>query len=228
MSDIVLSVEVRERTGKGGAREARRGGQVPAVLYGGGKNPVAISLKANEVVKAINSGKFLNNMISIDHKGEKQTVLTRDVQFHPVRDEPMHIDFYRVEADSIITVEVPVHFLNEEKSPGLEEGGVLNVVRHEIEIDCPAGSIPDAIEVDLTGLEIGDSVHISSVKLPENVKPSITDRDFTIATIQSSRALVEEEPEVDEDELETEVTDQSDDTVMEDDEEDEAKKGDEE
>lgn len=225
MSDIVLSVEVRERTGKGGAREARRSGQVPAILYGGGKNPVAISLKANEVAKAINSGKFLNNMIAIDHKGEKQSVLTRDVQFHPVRDEPMHIDFYRVEADSIITVEVAVHFLNEEKSPGLEAGGVLNVVRHEIEIDCPAGSIPDAIEIDLTGYEIGDSVHISSVKLPENVKPTISDRDFTIATIQSSRALVEEEPETEE-ELETEVTEQSDETVMEDDEEDEAKKGD--
>lgn len=224
MSDIVLSVEVRDRTGKGGAREARRNGQIPGVLYGGGKNPVAISLKANEVVKAINSGKFLNNMISIDHKGESQTVLTRDVQFHPVRDEPMHIDFYRVEASSIITVEVPVHFENEEKSPGLEAGGVLNVVRHEIEIDCPAGSIPDAIVVDLTGYEIGDSVHISSVKLAENVKPTITDRDFTIATIQSSRALVEEEPEVEE-ELETEVIEQTDETVMEDDEEDEAKKG---
>lgn len=227
MSDIVLSVEVRDRTGKGGAREARRSGQVPAVLYGGGKSPVAISLKANEVVKAINSGKFLNNMISIDHKGETQTVLTRDVQFHPVRDEPLHIDFYRVEASSIITVEVPVHFENEEKSPGLEEGGVLNIVRHEIEIDCPAGSIPDAIVVDLTGLEIGDSVHISSIKLPENIKPTITDRDFTIATIQTSRALVEEEPEEDED-LETEVIEQSDDTVMEDEDEDEAKKGEDE
>lgn len=224
MSDIVLSVEVRERTGKGGAREARRSGQVPGVLYGGGKDPVAIALKANEVVKAINSGKFLNHMIAIDHKGEQQSVLTREVQFHPVRDEPMHIDFYRVEADSIITVEVPVHFVNEEKSPGLEGGGVLNVVRHEIEVDCPAGSIPEAIEVDLTGLEIGDSVHISNVALPENVKPTITDRDFTIATIQTSRALVEEEPDVEE-EIETEVIEQSDDSVMEDEEEDEAKKG---
>lgn len=224
MSDIVLSVEVRERTGKGGAREARRNKSVPAVLYGGGKNPVSLSLKANEVVKAINSGRFLSNMITIDHKGERQTVLTRDVQFHPVRDEPMHIDFYRVEADSIITVEVPVHFENEEKSPGLEAGGVLNIVRHEIEIDCPAGSIPEAIVIDLSGYEIGDSVHISSVKLPENVKPTITDRDFTIATIQSSRALVEEEPEVEE-ELETEVIEQTDESVMADEGEDEAKKG---
>lgn len=224
MSDIVLSVEVRERTGKGGAREARRNGEVPAVLYGGGKGPVAISLKANEVVKAINSGRFLSNMISIDHKGEKQSVLTRDVQFHPVRDEPVHIDFYRVEADSIITVEVGVTFVNEEQSPGLVEGGVLNVVRHEIEIDCPAGSIPDSIEVDLSGLEIGDSVHISNVKLPEKVKPTITDRDFTIATIQSSRALVEEEPETEE-EIETEVIEQTDESVLADEEEDEAKKG---
>ncbi|GGE30251.1 50S ribosomal protein L25 [Marinicauda pacifica] len=226
MSDIVLSVEVRERTGKGGARESRRQGRVPAVLYGGGQDPVAISLKANEVVKAIKSGKFLSNMIEIDHDGKKQSVLTRDVQFHPVRDEAVHIDFYRVNEHSMITVEVPVHFLNEEKSPGLDQGGVLNVVRHTIEIDCPAGRIPDAIEVDLSGYEIGDSVHISSVKLPEKVKSSITDRDFTIATIQSSRALVEEEAP-DED-IETEVIEQSDDSVMEDDAEDEAKKGDDE
>ncbi len=193
MSDIVLSVEVRERTGKGGARETRRNGEVPGVLYGGGKDPVAIALKSNEVVKAINSGGFLGQMIKIDHKGDKQSVLLREVQFHPVRDEPMHIDFYRVDEDSIIAVEVPVHFLNEEESPGLKRGGVLNIVRHAVEVSCPAGQIPEAIEVDLTGLDIGDSVHISSVSLPENVTPTITDRDFTIVTLQSSRALVEEE-----------------------------------
>ena len=188
MSDIVLSVEVRERTGTGGARETRRNGFVPGVLYGGDQGPVAIALKDNEVVKAINSGKFLAQMITIDHKGEKQSVLTRDVQFHPVRDEPVHIDFQRVDESTIITVEVTVHFHNDEKSPGLKRGGVLNVVRHAVEVNVPAGSIPDQIDVDLSGYDIGDSIHISAVTLPEGVTPAITDRDFTIATIQNSRA----------------------------------------
>ena len=199
MSDIVLSVSVRERTGKGGARETRRNGEVPGVLYGGGKDPVAIALKSNEVVRAINSGSFLDQMVEIDHKGDKQSVLTREVQFHPVRDEPMHIDFYRVDEDSVIAVEVPVSFINEDQSPGLNRGGVLNIVRHAVEVSCPAGQIPEAIEVDLSGLAVGDSVHISSVSLPENVTPTITDRDFTIATIEGSRALVEEEVEEAED-----------------------------
>ena len=188
MSDIVLSVEVRERTGTGGARETRRNGFVPGVLYGGDKGPVSIALKNNEVIKAINSGKFLAQMITIDHKGEKQSVLTRDVQFPPVRDEPVHIDFQRVDESTIITVEVTVHFHNDEKSPGLKRGGVLNVVRHAVEVNVPAGSIPDQIDVDLSGYDIGDSIHISAVTLPEGVTPAITDRDFTIATIQNSRA----------------------------------------
>ncbi|WP_306017514.1 50S ribosomal protein L25/general stress protein Ctc [Oceanicaulis sp. MMSF_3324] len=205
MSDIVLSVEVRERTGTGGARETRRNGFVPGVLYGGDQGPVAIALKDNEVVKAINSGKFLAQMITIDHKGEKQSVLTRDVQFHPVRDEPVHIDFQRVDESTVITVEVTVQFHNDEKSPGLKRGGVLNVVRHAIEVDVPAGSIPDQIDVDLSGYDIGDSVHISSVTLPEGVTPSITDRDFTIATIQSSRASRASEDEEGEDTEETEA-----------------------
>ncbi len=197
MSDIVVSVEVRERTGKGGAREARRQGLVPGVLYGGDRGPVAISLKQNELVKAISSGKLIANMIKIDHKGEKQSVLARDIQFHPVTDVPEHIDFYRVDEDSVVQIEVAVHFINEEKSPGLKKGGALNVVRHEIEVSCPAGQIPNEIVVDLDGLDIGESVHISSVKLPDNVTPVIDDRDFTIATLQAPRAMVEEteEPE---------------------------------
>lgn len=193
MSDIVLSVEVRERTGKGGAREARRGGLVPGVLYGGDRGPVAITLKNNELVKAINSGKFLSQMITIDHKGETQTVLTRDVQFDPVRDFPLHVDFQRVDEDSVIAVEVPVHFLNDEKAPGIKRGGVLNVVRHAIEVFSPAGSIPAAIEIDISHMNIGDSLHISEVTLPEGVRPTIADRDFTIATMQGSRAVIEDE-----------------------------------
>ena len=194
MSDIVLSVEVRERTGKGGARETRRQGQVPGVIYGGEKDekPVAISLKHNEVMRALNTGNLLGSMIEIEHKGERQSVFTRDVQFHVVRDEPIHIDFQRVSAKSVIAVEVPVQFANEDSSPGLKRGGVLNIVRHAVEVECPAGQIPDHIVVDLTGYDIGDSIHISAVTLPENVTPTITDRDFTIATLQGSRAVIEE------------------------------------
>lgn len=195
MSDIVLSVDVRERTGKGGARQARRDGLVPGTLYGGGDAPVSISLRNNELIKAINSGKFLANMITIDHKGDTQTVFARDVQFDPVRDLPLHVDFQRVSAKDIITVEVSVNFVGEDKSEGINRGGVLNIVRHAIEVNCPAGQIPDSIEVDISGLDIGDSVHISNVSLPKNVEPTITDRDFTIATMQGSRALVEEEVE---------------------------------
>ena len=195
MSDIVLSVDVRERTGKGGAREARRQGFVPGVLYGGDQDPVSISLKHNELIKAINSGKFLANMITIDHKGEKQTVFTRDVQFDPVKDLPLHVDFQRVSAKDIITVEVSVHFINDEKAPGIKRGGVLNIVRHAIEVNCPAGSIPESIEVDISGMDIGDSVHISDVTLPKGVEPTITDRDFTIATMQGSRAVIDDEIE---------------------------------
>ncbi|OAB61001.1 50S ribosomal protein L25/general stress protein Ctc [Leptolyngbya valderiana BDU 20041] len=195
MSDIVLSVEVRERTGKGGARQARRDGFVPGTLYGGDQDPVSIALKNNELIKAINSGKFLANMITISHKGDSQTVFARDVQFDPVKDLPLHVDFQRVNAKDVITVEVSVNFLGEEQSEGIKRGGVLNVVRHAIEVNCPAGQIPEAIDVDISGLDIGDSVHISNVTLPENVEPTITDRDFTIATMQGSRALVEEEAE---------------------------------
>ncbi|MFW6412706.1 MAG: 50S ribosomal protein L25/general stress protein Ctc [Oceanicaulis sp.] len=207
MSDIVLNVEVRERTGKGGARQARRDGLVPGTLYGGGQDPVSISLKNNELIKAINSGKLLANMITIEHKGDKQTVFARDVQFDPVKDLPLHVDFQRVNAKDVISVEVPVHFTGEDKSEGLKRGGVLNVVRHTIEVDCPAGSIPEAIEVDVSGMDIGDSVHISAVKLPENVTPTITDRDFTIATMQGSRALVEEKAEDEAGDLGEGVTD---------------------
>ncbi len=191
MSDIVLNVEVRERTGTGGARETRRQGRVPGTLYGGKLGPVAISLKNNELQKAINSGRFLANMITIEHDGETQTVFTKDVQFDPVMDFPVHVDFQRVDEDSTIAVEVAVQFINEDQSPGLKRGGVMNVVRHTIEVNTPAGSIPSSIEVDVSGLDIGDSVHISKVALPDGVTPTITDRDFTIATLQGSRAVIE-------------------------------------
>ena len=184
---IVLDVTVRENTGTGNAREARRNGFVPGVVYGGDDAPVAVSIKHNEVLKAINSGQFISNMIELSHDGKSQKVITKDIQFHPVTDMPVHLDFYRVTAKSIIEVEVGVTFIGEEESPGIKRGGALNVVRYTIEVKCPAGDIPDNIEVDVSELEIGDAIHISSVTLPKGVKPTITDRDFTIATVVSSR-----------------------------------------
>ncbi len=191
MTGICLDVVVRETTGTGSSREARRNGAVPGVIYGGGKDPVAIALRKNEVLKAINSGQFLSNMIEISHKGEKQKVITKDVQFHPVSDMPVHVDLYRVDETSVIEVEVSVIFKGDDIAPGIKKGGILNVVRHSIEVSCPAVKIPDSITVDISKMEIGDSLHISEVELPEDVTPAITDRDFTIATIVSSRASKE-------------------------------------
>ena len=194
---VVLDVNVRENTGTGNAREARRNGMVPGVLYGGDEAPVAIAIKSNEVLKAINSGQFIGNMIELVHDGKGQKALTKDIQFHPVTDLPVHLDFYRVTAKSIIEVEVTVNFVGEEESPGMKKGGALNIVRYAIEVKCPAGEIPDGIEVDISAMDIGDAIHISDISLPKNVKPSITDRDFTIATMQESRTEVEEDVEED-------------------------------
>ena len=164
--DIVFNVDVRERIGKGGAREARRQGFVPGVLYGGGEDPVAINLKKNEVVKAINTGQFLSSTATLVHDGKKQMVIPQAIQMHPVSDQPQHVDLFRVKKDQIITVEVTVNFLNEEASPGLKKGGALNVVRHAVELNVRADSIPDALDADLTGLDIGDNVKISDISLP--------------------------------------------------------------
>lgn len=195
MSDICLDVEVRENTGTGAARANRNNGGVPGVIYGGNQDPVSVSLRKNEVLKAINSGGFLSNMIEISHKGDKQKVITKDVQFHPVTDMPVHVDLYRVKEDTIIEVEVSVVFKGEDVCPGIKTGGILNVVRYNIEVKCPAGSIPESIEADISEMQIGDSLHISEITLPDGVTPSIDDRDFTIATIVSSRAAVEADAE---------------------------------
>jgi large subunit ribosomal protein L25 len=184
MADIVLNVDVRARTGKGGARETRRAGRVPGVLYGGDRGPVAISLELRQLTKALSSGKFLAHTIRIDHKGEQQTVFAQDVQFHPVTDVPLHVDLYRVEEDQLIKVDVPVRVVGEDVSPGIKRGGTLNLVRHTVELLAPAGAIPEELVIDASALEIGDVVKISSVTLPANVTPTITDRDFTIATVQ--------------------------------------------
>lgn len=194
-SNLVLTVDVREGTGKGAARAARREDLVPGVLYGGKLDPVAINLRGNEVRKALLTGNFLSNMMELDHEGKRQKVIARDIQFHPVSDQAMHVDLYRVDEDTKINVDVTVTFVNEADSPGMKRGGVLNIVRHDVELVCPAGSIPDAIEADLTGLDIGDTIHMSSIKLPKGVTPAITDRDFTVATLQGSRAVLTEAEE---------------------------------
>ena len=182
-TDITFNVSVRERTGKGGAREARRAGLVPGVLYGGGEDPVAINLKRNEVVKAINTGQFLSSTATLVHDGDTQMVIPQAIQMHPVTDQPQHVDLFRVKRDQIITVEVTVNFFNEEASPGLKKGGALNVVRFAVELNVRADSIPDSLDADLTGLDIGDNVKISDINLPDGAEPTITDRDFTIASI---------------------------------------------
>ncbi|MES1201576.1 MAG: 50S ribosomal protein L25/general stress protein Ctc [Pseudomonadota bacterium] len=193
MAGIVLTVEKRERTGTGGARATRRSGMVPGVLYGGARGSVPIELKSDEVKKALRSGKFISHLIEIDHKGEKQPVIPRAIQYHPVSDEPVHIDFYRVEENAVIAIDVVVHFKNHDASPGLKRGGALNIVEHTISLRVPANKIPEEVVVDLTGLEIGNSIHISQIKLPEGCVPTIRDRDFTICSI-AGRIAEEETP----------------------------------
>jgi large subunit ribosomal protein L25 len=180
---VELKAWVRGRTGKGGARGVRREGRVPGIIYGDNTKPLNIALDYRVIWQQIHTGHFQSTIFMIDLDGTKTRVIPRDVQLDPVRDFPIHVDFMRVSKDSLVNVEVPVHFLNEAASPGLKRGGILNVVRHEIEVRCPADAIPESFEVDLTGLEIGDSVHISAIKLPEGVRPTIAERDFTVATI---------------------------------------------
>jgi large subunit ribosomal protein L25 len=191
----VLKAEVRDRVGKGAARAARRQDKVPAVIYGDKKSPISILLSRREMTQRLHAGGFLTHLVQIDVGGENVRVIPKDYQLDPVRDFLIHVDFLRVGRGAQLTLEVPVHFLNQEDSPGLKRGGVLNVVRHAIELHVPADAIPESIDLDLTGLDIGDSVHISSVTLPQGVTPTITDRDFTIATIAGSAALLPEEEE---------------------------------
>ena len=188
MAGIVLNVEKRERTGTGGARATRNSGLIPGVLYGGKRGAIPIEIKAKDVETALRSGKFLSHMIELNHQGEKQPVIPRAVQFHPVTDKPIHVDLYRVEENSEIAIDVVVHFKNQELSPGLKRGGVLNVVRHTIKMKVKANAIPEEIVVDLTGMDIGDSIHISQITLPEGARPVIRDRDFTVATIAGRKA----------------------------------------
>lgn len=194
MSKIVqLNAAARSGAGKGAARAVRREGRVPGVVYGDKKEPQTISLAYGELSPHVNTGRFLATLVDLDVDGAIVRAIPRDVQFEPVRDFITHVDFLRLGPNARIHVEVPVHFRNHDQSPGIKKGGVLNIVRHEIDLYCPADFIPETIEIDLAGTELGDSIHISAVKLPENVAPVARDRDFTIATIAAPAGLKEEE-----------------------------------
>lgn len=190
-----LSASIRAPRGKGGARSIRREGKIPGVIYGGDEPPMAIALSYKDVDLRVHAGGFLTSVVTLDVDGTKVRAIPRDYQLDPVRDRPLHVDFLRIGEHSTITVEIPMHFINEAASPGIKRGGVLNIVRHTVEVSCPADAIPTELVGDLTGLDIGDSLHISSVKLPENVRPTIRDRDFTIATIAAPAGLKDEQAE---------------------------------
>jgi len=205
MSDALkLTAELRERAGKGASRALRREGRVPAVIYGGKEEPTTIHLEEKELVKNLMTGHFMNSIVMIDADGDTFRTIPKDVALDPVKDRPIHVDFLRLAKGAKIVVEIPVVFVNQEDSPGLKKGGVLNVVRHELELDCEADKIPGEIEIDVTGLEVGDSIHISSVTLPDGAESAITDRDYTIATIVAPSALKRAEGEAEEGEEEVE------------------------
>jgi large subunit ribosomal protein L25 len=192
MAEIVLNVEVRERTGSGGARETRRAGKVPGILYGGDKDPVAISVRANEFRKALYTGKLLGHLVTLKYGGESQPVIAKTVDMHPVTDEPWHFDLYRVDAHQQIKIEVPVHFAGQDDSPGLKRGGALTINLHALTVSCPADSIPEEIVVDLTGREIGDTIRVSDLKLPANVTAAV-DSETVVASVAGAMAEVIEE-----------------------------------
>jgi len=180
---IELKAWARQSAGKSGARQVRRDGRIPGIVYGGKEDPQNIALDPKAISKQLQTGHFQSTIFTLDVEGTKTRVIPRGVQLDPVRDFPLHVDFMRLAKDALVTVDVPVHFLNEGASPGLKRGGVLNIVRHDIPVRCPADKIPDHFDVDLTGIEIGDSIHISAIALPDGVTPTITDRDFTVATV---------------------------------------------
>ena len=190
MSDqLTLSAETRNGAGKGASRELRRQNRVPAVIYGNKQEPELIHVEEKALIKLLMTGHFSNSVVEIELGGKKQITIPKDVAFHPVSDRPTHVDFLRIVKGAKVDIEVPVAFINEDASPGLKRGGVLNIVRHELELICENDKIPDDIQIDVSGFEVGDSIHISHVKLPKGSESKITDRDFTIATIVAPSAL---------------------------------------
>ncbi len=189
MADIVLNVQVRERAGTGGSRETRRGGLVPGILYGGDRAPVPIAVKYGELHKALHTGKLLGHLVTLKYGDESQPVIAKDVQFHPVTDNPIHFDLYRVDEHALVRISIPVHFRNHEASPGLKRGGALNVNLHELEVMAPADHIPEEIVIDLTGLDIGASVRGVDIELPAGVRVTSHHLEATIASIATTSAM---------------------------------------
>jgi large subunit ribosomal protein L25 len=187
---LTLSAETRERAGKGASRAMRREGRVPAVVYGNKEEPLAVHVEEKALMRMLGTGHFMNSVVMVEVAGGPTArTLPKDVQFHPVTDRPLHVDFLRISEHSKVTVAVPIRFVGDDRSRGLKRGGVLNAVRHELELICDAAEIPEAVEVDLAGLDIGDSLHISAVTLPKGTESAIADRDFTIATIVAPSGL---------------------------------------
>lgn len=188
MAEIILNVDVRDGVGTGGARAARRAGMVPGILYGGDKAPVAISVNEKDFRKSLYTGKLLGHLVTLKYGSETQPVIARDVQFDPVSDRPLHFDLMRVDAKQTIKIEVPVHFINEDQCKAFRQGGSLEIVRHSVEISVQADHIPEDLVVDLAGHKLGDTIRFSDIKVPKGVEPTITDRDFVIASIKTSSA----------------------------------------
>src|SRR5665213_2378784 len=193
MAEIVLNVQVRGRAGTGGARETRNAGLVPGILYGGAKDPVSIAVNSGEFRKALHTGKLLGHLVTLKYGDEAQPVIAKDVQFHPVTDAPVHFDLFRVEAHQLLRISVPVHFRNHDASPGLKRGGALNVNLHELELMAPADQIPEDVVIDLTGLDIGDSVRAGDIVLPKGIEVTAYHRDATVASIATCASMMEEE-----------------------------------
>ena len=192
---LTLPAEARDRAGKGASRALRREGRVPAVIYGEKKEALSIHVEEKLLSKMLHTGHFMNSVVMIDVGGKATRTLPKAVDFHPVTSRPIHVDFLRIGEHSQVNVNVPVRFDNEEASPGLKRGGVLNIVVHDLALICDAAEIPDEIHIDLTGLEIGDTLHISQVKLPKGAKPANADEDFTVATVVAPSAMKAEEEE---------------------------------
>jgi large subunit ribosomal protein L25 len=196
MADIVLNVEVREKTGTGGARVVRREGLVPGILYGGDKDPVAISVKMNEFKKALYTGKLLGHLVTLKYGSETQPVIAKAVDMHPVTDVPTHFDLYRVSANQQIKINVPLHFRHQDEAPGIKRGGTLNIVFHDVQVSCAADHIPEELIADLTGLEIGSSIRVSDIAFPANVTPAVP-ADTVLATISGASSQADEDEAAD-------------------------------
>jgi large subunit ribosomal protein L25 len=194
-SSYELKASARDRVGKGAARALRREGLLPAVIYGDKKPALPITIPVKETTLTLHKGGFLINIGTIDIDGEKHQVIAKDFQLHPVRDDVLHVDFLRVTGNTTLTVDIPVTFINEETCPGLKKGGMLNVVRHTVELIVPANAIPETLVFDLAKVEIGDTLHISATTLPEGAQPTITDRDFTVATLAAPGGGVQDDDE---------------------------------